>query len=73
MEYNEFEKLMIMLRENKDSLKKYGCSALVALQFHFLARVDDTCALMIDEIRSHNVYKEFAVRFRMCWSKNVME
>ena len=28
---------------------------------------------MVDKIKSHNLYKEFALSFRMCWSKNVME
>ena len=73
LEYDEFEKLVKMIRGNRDPLKKYGFTALVNLQFHFLARVDDTCALMIDEIKSHGIYKEFALSFRMCWSKNVME
>ena len=73
LEYEEFEKMVEMIRANKDPLKKYGFVAVVALQFHFLARVDDTCALMVDEIKSHNLYKEFALSFRMCWSKNVME
>ena len=54
-------------------LKKYGYSCLVILQFHFLARIDDTSAMMIDEIRAHDTYKAFALRSRLCWSKNVLE
>lgn len=72
-ELNEFAKLVSMLRADQDPLKKYGYSALVCLQLHFLARIDDTCALMVDEIRAHDTYKHFALRGRMCWSKNVLE
>ena len=62
-----------MIQGNRDPLKKYGFTALINLQFNFLGRVDDTCALMIDEIKSHGIYKDFALSFRMCRSKNVME
>ena len=47
--------------------------AVVALYLDFLTRVDDTCALMVGVIKSHNLYKEFALSFQMCWSKNVIE
>ncbi len=62
-----------MLRADQDPLKKYGYSALLCLQLHFLARIDDTCALMADEIWAHDTYKDFALRGRMCLSKNVLE
>ena len=38
-----------------------------------LARIDDTCAIMVDEIRAYETYKHFALRGRLCWSKNVLE
>ena len=72
-ELKEFAELVSMLRADQDPLKKYGYSALVCLQLHFFARIDDTCALMVDEIRAHDTYKDFALRGRMCWSKNVLE
>ena len=57
LEYGNFEKLVKMIRGNRDPLKKYGFTALVNLHFHFLARADDTtCALMIDEIKSHSIH-----------------
>ena len=74
-ELKEFAKLVSMLRADQDPLKKYGYSALVCLQLHFLARIDDTCAVMVDEIWAHHTYKNFAywgeewVR-RMCGSSS---
>lgn len=73
LEFDEFSKLVEMLRGSSDSLKKFGFTALVILQFHFIARVDDTSALMVDEIKAHPTYKDFALRCRLCWSKNVLE
>ena len=73
VEYDEFEKLVKTICVNKDPSKKHGFVAVVALQLHFLGRVDGTCALMVDEIKSNTFYKEFALSFRMCCSKNVME
>ena len=61
LEYDEFEKLVRMICAYKNPLKKYGFVALVASQFQFLARADDTCALMVDEIKSHNLHKDSAL------------
>ena len=73
LELDEFGKLIDMLRAEKDPLKKYGYSCFLILQFHFLARIDGTTAMMIDEIQAHDTYKEFALRSRLYWSKNVLE
>ena len=72
-ELKEYSKLVFMLRADQDTMKKYGYSALVCLQSYFLARIDDTCALMVDEIWAHDTYQHFAMRGRICWSKNMLE
>ena len=53
LEIEELGFILDLLRKDPDPVKKYGYVALVILQFHFLARVDDTCKIMIDEIRRH--------------------
>ena len=62
-----------MLCAEKDPLKKYGFICFVILQFHFLTRIDDTSAMMIDKIQAHDTYKAFVLRSRLCWSENVLE
>ena len=62
-----------MLRSDQDPLQKYGYSAIVCLQLHFLARIDNSCALMVDEIQANDKYKHFALKERIRWSKNVLE
>ena len=57
-----------MLRADEDPLKKWEYSALVCLQLYFLARINDTCALMLDEIRAHDTYTNFDFE-----RKNVLE
>ena len=73
LEFDKLCKLVEMLRGSSDSLKKFGFTSLVILQFHFIARVDDTSALMVEEIKAHHVCKDFVLRCRLCWSKNVLE
>ena len=53
-------------------MKKYAIPALCAFQFHLIGRIDDTCQFMLAELATHDVHP-FALRARMCWSKNVME
>lgn len=52
-------------------MKRYGFCALICTQFHFAARIDDTCQIMMDEICTHPTFK-WALRVRLFWCKNVM-
>ena len=72
LEIEELGFIISLLRKDPDPVKRYGFVALVIMQFHFLARVDDTCKIMIDEIRRHSTYDD-ALRARLCWCKNVMD
>ena len=62
-----------MLSADEDPLQKWGYCALGCLQLHFLARIDDIYELMVDEIRAYDTCKYFALKRRMCWSRNVLE
>ena len=72
LEIEELGFILDLLRKDPDPVKKYGYVALVIPQFHFLARVDDTCKIMIEEIQRHGTYNQ-ALRARLCWCKNVMD
>ena len=51
MEIEELGFIISLLQKDPDLVKKYGFVGLVIMQFHFLARVDDTYKIMIDKIR----------------------
>ena len=53
-------------------MKKIGVPALCAFQFHLIARIDDTCQFMLNELRGHYLFP-FTLCRRMRWSKNVLE
>lgn len=69
----EIKFVMQMLREDNSSLpKKIAVPALCAFQFHMIGRIDDSCRFVMKELYAHDSF-DFALRGRMCWSKNVME
>ena len=51
LEIEELGFIISLLQKDHDLVKRYGFVALVIMQFHFLARVDDTYKIMIDKIR----------------------
>ena len=73
LQYDKFEKLVKIIRGNRDPLKQCSCIAPLVYSSIFQLGVDYTCALMINEIKSYSVFKEFVLRLRMCWSKNLAE
>lgn len=68
----EFKFMISMMRKSNDPMKKIGVPALCAFQFHLIARIDDTCQFMLNELRGHDLFP-FALCGRMRWSKNVLE
>ena len=68
----EFKFLMNKLKESEDPVRKYAIPALCSFQFHLVARIDDTCQFMLNELMVHDLFP-FALRGRMRWSKNVLE
>ena len=64
----EFKFMISIMRKSNDPMKKIAVPALCAFQFHLIARIDDTCQFMLNELRGHDLFP-FALRGRMRWSK----
>ncbi len=47
LEVEELGFIISLLQKDPDPVKRYGFVTLVIMQFHFLARVDDTCKIII--------------------------
>lgn len=43
LDIDEFKWIIKLLREEKHPMKRYGFAAIICVQFHFVARIDDTC------------------------------
>ena len=69
---DEIKFVMHRLRKGSDATKKLAVPALCAFQFSMIGRIDDTCRFVMSELYAHDSFG-FALRGRMCWSKNVME
>ena len=52
--------------------KWYGIAALVNLQFHLIARIDDMTQIILEHIRVHDRF-ENCLKTRLNWSKNVCD
>ena len=72
LDVDEFKWIVKLLREESNAMKRYGFAAIMCVQFHFAPRIDDTCQIMVDEIRLHSSC-DSALRTRLCWCKNVMD
>ena len=51
---------------------RYGMPALINVQFHLIARIDDATQLVLEHIRVHDNF-ENALKTRLNWSKNVQD
>ena len=69
---DELKYTIQQLKYKEEETKKYAVPALCCFQFHMIARIDDSCHFMVDEIKAHETF-DFALRGRLRWSKNVME
>ena len=52
--------------------KRYGIAALVNLQFHLIARIDDSTQVVLEHIRVHDRFPS-CLKTRLNWSKNVTD
>ena len=69
---DEFKYTIRHLKAGDDDVWRYALPALFSFQFHLIARIDDTCQFMMNELVVHDIFP-FALRGRMRWSKNVLE
>ena len=69
---DEFKYTVRKLKDGDDDVWRYALPALCSFQFHLIARIDDTCQFMMNELVVHDLFP-FALRGRMRWSKNVLE
>ena len=69
---DEFKYTIRHLKAGDDDVWRYALPALCSFQFHLIARIDDTCQFMMNELVVHDLFP-FALRGRMRWSKNVLE
>jgi len=69
---DEFKFTLKKLKDSDDFVWRYALPALCSFQFHLIARIDDTCQFMLNELMVHDLFP-FALRGRMRWSKNVLE
>jgi len=77
MSETEFELLHTVLRQEASGggswvIWRFGMPALINLQFHMIARIDDTTQIILNHIRLHDHYKE-ALKTKLNWSKNVLD
>jgi hypothetical protein len=70
----EFRRVVELLKdEEEDSIiKKYGIPAMMAFQFHMIARIDCSTQVLISNLRPHEHFT-FCLKVRLSWSKNVLE
>jgi hypothetical protein len=68
----EFRRVVELLKEEEGIIKKYGIPAMMAFQFHMIARIDCSTQVMIANLRPHDHFT-FCLKVRLNWSKNVME
>ena len=69
---DEFKFTVKKLKDVDDFVWRYALPALYSFQFHLIARIDDTCQFMRNELMVHDLFP-FGLRGRMWWSKNVLE
>jgi hypothetical protein len=54
-------------------LKPFDLPALLNLQFHMIARIDDTTQVLLANLRMHETFPTNLLKTRLNWSKNVHE
>ena len=78
--HQEFKETLVTLKdhartvegESTDPIWNYGVPASMCLQFHLIARIDDTMMLKMDSIRKSTTFS-YLLQVRLNWSKNVRE
>jgi hypothetical protein len=68
----EFIQVVKNLRADVSVFAKYTASSYFIFQFHLIARLDDVANFSHSDITPHIEF-DFALKSKMCWSKNVLE
>ena len=69
----EFLRTQSLLKEDGECVKsKYGIAALNNFQYHIICQVDDCTQFVMQNIEPHPQLN-FAIKAKLCWSKNVHE
>lgn len=72
LEGDEYCCAMNILKAFNDPFRKYTMPAINSFQYNMIARLDDCCKFMKEDLKGHKEF-DFALSCRMCWSKNVHE
>jgi len=73
MKRAEFKKTLRLLEAARGFANQYKTTAMLKLQFHLIARMDDICNLESADLREHEQFGAFALQTSVAWSKNVNE
>ena len=69
---NEFRQIIKKCRlPNNGYTHKYSLAAYYIFQFHMVARVDDVMNFKCEDLTPHLEF-DFALKSKMCWSKNIL-
>ena len=71
---SEFRRLHEVFKstENSSVVWRFGMPALINMQFHLIARIDDATQMVLEHVRVHDNF-ENALKTRLNWSKNVQD
>lgn len=70
---SEFRQIIDRVRGGDDNYTfKYSLAAYYIFQFHMVARVDDVMHFKCEDLTPHLDF-DFALKSKMCWSKNVLD
>ena len=72
MDMSEFRSIIGICRETDKPFFRYTVPAYFIFQFHMIARADDVFNFS-DQDLTPNIEFPFALKSKMCWSKNVLE
>ena len=72
MVVDEFAHVIKDLRGQPAAFAKYSAASYFIFQFHLIARLDDVANFSHADITPHIEF-DFALKSKMCWSKNVLE
>ena len=72
MQISKFEEIIKRRWSSSNPFVKYTASAYYIFQFHLIARLDDVANFSHEDLTPHTEF-DFALKSKMCWSKNVFE
>ena len=68
----EYVRMLTILREKPDMLRRYCIPALTIFQYNMIGRIDDCCQFLMENLTA-NPENDFTLRAKLNWSKNVSE